>query len=48
MWSTPLIYGGRLYAKGDTEFVCFDLSGKAAPQTQPQTQQVAQTQAASN
>ena len=48
VWSTPLIYGGRLYAKGDTEFVCFDLSGKAAPQTQPQTQQVAQTQAASN
>ena len=46
VWSTPLLYGGRLYAKGDTEFVCFDLSGKATPQTQPQTQQVAQTQAA--
>jgi outer membrane protein assembly factor BamB len=42
VWSTPLLYGGRLYAKGDTEFVCFDLSGTAAPQTQ----QVAQTQAA--
>jgi hypothetical protein len=41
VWSTPLIYGGRLYAKGDTEFVCFDLSGRAGPQTQ----EVAQTQA---
>ena len=35
VWSTPLLYGGRLYAKGDTEFLCFDLSGKASPQTQP-------------
>jgi outer membrane protein assembly factor BamB len=34
IWSTPLLYAGRLYAKGDTEFVCFDLTGKAAPQTQ--------------
>ena len=41
VWSTPLIYGGRLYAKGDTEFVCVDLSGTHAPQTQ----EVAQTQA---
>ena len=31
-WSTPLLYGGRLYAKGDTEFICFDLSPRA-PQT---------------
>jgi len=35
VWSTPLLYAGRLYAKGDTEFVCFDMTGKAhAAQTQ--------------
>ena len=28
-WATPLLYAGRLYAKGDTEFICFDLAGKA-------------------
>jgi outer membrane protein assembly factor BamB len=28
VWSTPLLYAGRLYAKGDTEFVCFDVTGK--------------------
>jgi outer membrane protein assembly factor BamB len=28
-WATPLLYGGRLYAKGDTEFVCFDLRADA-------------------
>jgi hypothetical protein len=27
-WSTPLLYGGRLYAKGGEEFVCLDVSGK--------------------
>jgi outer membrane protein assembly factor BamB len=27
VWSTPLIYGGRLYAKGEAELVCFDLTG---------------------
>ena len=43
VWSTPLLYGGRLYAKGDTEFICFDLSGKAAPETKPQTQRAAQS-----
>jgi outer membrane protein assembly factor BamB len=42
VWSTPLLYGGRLYAKGVTEFVCFDLSGKLAPTTRT----VAQTRAA--
>jgi outer membrane protein assembly factor BamB len=36
-WSSPLLYGGRLFAKGDTEFVCVDLSGKAAT-TRPATQ----------
>jgi outer membrane protein assembly factor BamB len=39
VWATPLIYGGRLYAKGEAEFVCFDLTGKAAPP--PQTQAAA-------
>jgi len=38
VWSTPLLYAGRLYAKGDTEFVCLDMTGKA---------QAAQTQASS-
>jgi outer membrane protein assembly factor BamB len=28
VWSTPLIYGGRLYAKGGEEFVCLDLGGE--------------------
>jgi outer membrane protein assembly factor BamB len=42
VWASPLLYGGRLYAKGDTELVCVDLSGKH----RPTTQQVAQTQAA--
>ena len=40
VWASPLLYGGRLYAKGDTEFVCLDLSGKH----RPTTRQVAQTQ----
>jgi outer membrane protein assembly factor BamB len=26
VWSTPLIYNGRLYAKGGEEFVCLDIS----------------------
>lgn len=26
VWATPLLYAGRLYAKGETEFLCFDLS----------------------
>ena len=25
-WATPLIYGGRLYAKGTQELICYDLS----------------------
>ena len=28
IWSTPVLFGGRLYAKGAEEFVCLDLSGK--------------------
>jgi len=27
-WSTPLIYQGRLYAKGGEELICLDISGK--------------------
>ena len=36
-WSTPLLYGGRLYAKGEKEFVCFDVSsrGTSAPASSP-------------
>ena len=25
-WATPLVYGGRLYAKGTSELVCYDIS----------------------
>jgi hypothetical protein len=28
VWSTPLLYGGRLYAKGYKELVCLDVSGQ--------------------
>jgi outer membrane protein assembly factor BamB len=28
VWSTPLIYHGKLYAKGQNELVCLDISGK--------------------
>jgi outer membrane protein assembly factor BamB len=38
IWSTPLLYAGRLYAKGDTEFVCFDLTGAPASRPSPATQ----------
>ena len=41
VWASPLLYGGRLYAKGDSELLCVDLSGKFKPATE-----VAQTQAA--
>jgi hypothetical protein len=27
VWSTPLLYNGRLYAKGGEEFVCLDVGG---------------------
>ena len=30
VWSTPLLYAGRLYAKGDAELICFDLTAPAA------------------
>jgi outer membrane protein assembly factor BamB len=28
VWATPVLFGGRLYAKGAQELVCLDLSGK--------------------
>ena len=28
IWSTPVVYEGKLYAKGTEEFVCLDLNGK--------------------
>jgi hypothetical protein len=28
VWSTPLLYGGRLYAKGYKELICFDVSAQ--------------------
>ena len=28
VWSTPLLYGGKVYAKGEKELVCIDLGGK--------------------
>jgi len=46
VWTTPLIYGGRLYAKGGPEFVCFDVSAAGVnAASQPAT---APTAAASN
>jgi hypothetical protein len=26
-WSTPLVYGRRVYVKGQQELLCFELSG---------------------
>jgi outer membrane protein assembly factor BamB len=26
-WSTPLVYRGRMYVKGRTDFVCYDIAG---------------------
>jgi len=46
VWTTPLVYGGRLYAKGGPEFVCFDVSASGVNSTsQPAS---APTAAASN
>src|SRR5687768_12969551 len=28
IWSSPIVYRGRVYAKGDRELVCLDVSGK--------------------
>jgi outer membrane protein assembly factor BamB len=28
IWSSPILYNGKLYAKGTEDFTCFDLSGK--------------------
>ncbi|HSI32677.1 MAG TPA: PQQ-binding-like beta-propeller repeat protein [Tepidisphaeraceae bacterium] len=27
VWATPLVYGGRLYAKGEKELVCYEVGG---------------------
>jgi hypothetical protein len=27
VWSTPLIYHGKLYTMGENTLVCFDISG---------------------
>jgi outer membrane protein assembly factor BamB len=36
IWAMPLVYGGRLYLKGEQEVVCYDISaGDAAGATQP-------------
>ncbi len=35
VWATPLLYGGRLYAKGDQEFICFDVSAGTPAVMQP-------------
>lgn len=34
IWATPLVYGGRLYVKGEQEFVCYDISNGQSPSTQ--------------
>jgi outer membrane protein assembly factor BamB len=35
-WATPLVYGGRLYVKGEQEFVCYDISASGeTPTTRP-------------
>jgi outer membrane protein assembly factor BamB len=38
VWSTPLIYGGRVYVKGEKELVCYDISNGSSNAT---TQQAA-------
>jgi outer membrane protein assembly factor BamB len=40
VWSMPLIYGGRLYVKGEQELVCYDIAGGGT--TQPSTRAVAE------
>ena len=38
IWATPLVYGGRLYLKGEQELVCYDISaagGTTAATTAP-------------
>jgi outer membrane protein assembly factor BamB len=32
VWSTPLIYHGKVYLKGQNELICFDISGGGAGQ----------------
>lgn len=37
IWTMPLVYGGRLYLKGQQEFVCYDISAGGTPATQAST-----------
>jgi outer membrane protein assembly factor BamB len=43
IWSTPLLYGGRIYVKGVKELVCFD-APRVAPATRPTTGTARQVQ----
>lgn len=38
IWATPLVYGGRLYVKGEQELVCYDISGAGGDATAAATQ----------
>jgi outer membrane protein assembly factor BamB len=40
IWSTPLLYGGRVYVKGPKELICYDL-GLSTPPAGPATAPVA-------
>ena len=35
LWSTPLIYRGRLYVKGGEQFVCLDVGGEKSERAEP-------------
>lgn len=37
IWSTPLLYRGRLYAKGTQEFTCFQIAPEPPPAAGPAT-----------
>jgi outer membrane protein assembly factor BamB len=47
IWTMPLVYGGRLYLKGEQELVCYDISaGGGGTATTPSTQAAAPPRAA--
>jgi outer membrane protein assembly factor BamB len=37
IWATPLVYGGRLYVKGEQELVCYDISAGGVATTRTTT-----------
>lgn len=37
IWAMPLVYGGRLYLKGEQELICYDISAAAGPAAQATT-----------